>query len=118
MGQVNVELTLKNAEDKTRAKDGHIKTEEIRQTIVEAVVDTGAGTLIINEETRQKLGLDNETNGIDPVFRKLRVQLCPLKGHKPSYIQQRRSLCSGTDSWQQGFWRRFYKDNFTRDRNK
>jgi clan AA aspartic protease len=57
MGQVNVELTLKNAGDITRAADGTIKEQEIRQTIIKAVVNTGAGTLVINETIREKLGL-------------------------------------------------------------
>ncbi|GHU24872.1 hypothetical protein FACS1894172_19470 [Spirochaetia bacterium] len=35
-----------------------IKQKEIRQVMATAMVDTGAGTLIINEEVRQKLGLD------------------------------------------------------------
>jgi clan AA aspartic protease len=37
--------------------DGGIKETEIRQVTVDAVVDTGAWTLVINEETRLKLGL-------------------------------------------------------------
>ena len=63
MGQVNVELTLKNAGDIAKAASAYIKEQEIRQTVVEAVVDTGAGTLVINEETRQKLGLSVKSEG-------------------------------------------------------
>jgi clan AA aspartic protease len=55
---VRTEITLKNAADIIRAKDGNIKESEIRQMTIEAMVDTGAWTLIINEEVRRKLALD------------------------------------------------------------
>jgi len=41
-----------------KAEEGLIKDNEIRQTMVEAMVDTGTGTLVINEELRQRLGLE------------------------------------------------------------
>ena len=63
MGQVNVELTLKNAGDIAKAASAYIKEQEIRQIVVEAVVDTGAGTIVINEEIRQKLGLSAKSEG-------------------------------------------------------
>jgi len=58
MGLVYEEITLKNVEDIFKAKNGIIKKHEIRQTTLTAMVDTGAGTLIINEPVRQLLGLD------------------------------------------------------------
>jgi len=57
MGLVHAEITLKNIRDKIMAKEGYIKEPEVRQTTVKAVVDTGAMTLVINEQLRQKLGL-------------------------------------------------------------
>jgi len=57
MGYVHAEITLKNAGDVTSVRRGYIKENEIRQTTVTAMVDTGAATLIINEDVRQKLGL-------------------------------------------------------------
>ena len=57
MGIVRAEITLKNAGDVTSVQRGYIKKPEIRQTVVEAVVDTGAITLIINEKLRRQLGL-------------------------------------------------------------
>jgi hypothetical protein len=47
MGHVNVELILKNYDDMTKAKRGQITENEIRQVTVDAMVDTGATTLII-----------------------------------------------------------------------
>jgi clan AA aspartic protease len=57
MGEVRTEITLVNSRDTGNAQDGLIPKSEIRQLAVNAVVDTGAVTLIINEETREKLGL-------------------------------------------------------------
>ncbi|MDR1956946.1 MAG: retroviral-like aspartic protease family protein [Treponema sp.] len=57
MGTVYTEITLKNAGDIVRAQYGHITEKEIRETTVRALVDTGAGTLVINEPVREKLGL-------------------------------------------------------------
>jgi len=57
MGLVHAEITLKNLRDKIKAEEGYIKEPEVRQTTVKAVVDTGAMTLVINEQLRQQLGL-------------------------------------------------------------
>ena len=58
MGYVYSEITLKNATDVINCKRGLIKEEEIRETTVTAMVDTGAATLVINEELRRQLGLE------------------------------------------------------------
>ena len=57
MGQVHAEITLKNANDVTQAVEGSIPEDEIRQTTLNALVDTGAWTLVIDEANRKKLGL-------------------------------------------------------------
>ena len=57
MGIVRDEITLKNVKDAFKVEVGLIKAEEIRQTTVMALVDTGAITLVINEELREQLGL-------------------------------------------------------------
>ncbi|MDR0476015.1 MAG: aspartyl protease family protein [Treponema sp.] len=57
MGIIRTEITLKNARDIYRAEDGIIKEPEIRQITVDALVDTGAWTLVINETVREKLEL-------------------------------------------------------------
>jgi clan AA aspartic protease len=58
MGFVYTEVTLKNTADVTIARHGIIKESEIRQMTVQAMVDTGCFTLVINEAMRQKLGLE------------------------------------------------------------
>jgi len=57
MSVVYTEITLKNMMDVGDVKRGNIKADEVRQMTVQAVVDTGAWTMVINEEIRNKLGL-------------------------------------------------------------
>ena len=57
MGEVRTEITLVNIEDQGVANRGYMPQEQVRRLTVNAVVDTGAWTLVINEETREKLGL-------------------------------------------------------------
>jgi predicted aspartyl protease len=49
------EITLSNVVDKVRVECGVLK--EIRALTVKAMPDTGSWTLVINEATREKLGL-------------------------------------------------------------
>ena len=53
----DTDISLKNGGDIVLAKRGLIKAQEVRQMTVKAIVDTGAWTLVINEETHNKLGL-------------------------------------------------------------
>jgi clan AA aspartic protease len=57
MGEVRTEITLVNIRDTVKAEEGLVPESQVRRLTVNAVVDTGAWTLVINEETREKLGL-------------------------------------------------------------
>jgi predicted aspartyl protease len=57
MGEVRTEVTLVNIRDTVKAEEGIIPESTVRRFTVNAVVDTGAWNLVINEETREKLGL-------------------------------------------------------------
>jgi hypothetical protein len=62
MGEVRTEITLVNIGDQNDARRGYMPQDQVRRLTVNAVVDTGArtgtaGPLVINEETREKLGL-------------------------------------------------------------
>ena len=57
MSEVRTEITLINIGDAVKARDGIIPETEVRRLTVNAVVDTGAWTLVINEAAREKLGL-------------------------------------------------------------
>ena len=58
MRTVYAKITLKNIFDEKKCAEGLIAEHEVRSVNVNAVVDTGAASLVINEELRQKLGLD------------------------------------------------------------
>jgi clan AA aspartic protease len=58
MGTVYAEIILKNAADVSDTQRGHRAEKDVRQCTVRALVDTGAGTLVINEEVRRQLGLE------------------------------------------------------------
>jgi clan AA aspartic protease len=53
-------ITLENAGDRIKARDGILADKKIRTATVRAMVDTGSGTLVINEAVRQQLGLQIE----------------------------------------------------------
>jgi clan AA aspartic protease len=57
MGEVRTEIKLVNIGDQNDARRGYIPQDQVRWLMVDAVVDTGAWTLVINEKTREKLGL-------------------------------------------------------------
>ena len=58
MGTVYATITIKNFRDADLVESGYKNEGEIRQTTVEAVVDTGVPTLCITEELRRQLGLE------------------------------------------------------------
>jgi hypothetical protein len=77
MGTVYEEITLKNVGDVFRVRDGRLKESEVRQTTVQALVDTGAWTLFINDTLRQQLGLGIKGSS-EVVLANDTVELCPM----------------------------------------
>ena len=57
MGNVFAEITVKNVKDMGLAQDGHITENNVRSVTLTAIVDTGAASLVINEEIFKQLGL-------------------------------------------------------------
>jgi clan AA aspartic protease len=57
MATFNETITLENSGDSAAARNGYIKSTEVRQITCSAVVDSGAWTLVISPEIQQKLGL-------------------------------------------------------------
>ena len=57
MPEMKTEITLKNINDKMKAEEGIIDESNIRKITLNALIDTGAWTLVINEDIREKLGL-------------------------------------------------------------
>jgi predicted aspartyl protease len=56
------------------ADRGFIPRNQVRQVTVNALVDTGAWTLVINEAARQKLGLNVSSRDRDPALSVLTVK--------------------------------------------
>ena len=92
MSVVRTEITLVNDRDTGKAEEGLIKTAEIRQMIVDAVVDTGAWTLVINEETRVKLGLGYNGYG-DATFADGKEGTYRMAGPLEVKWKNRRTIC-------------------------
>ena len=59
MGSVYAEITLTNAKDVDAVQLGVMGEDEIRSVEVKALVDTGAWTLVINDELCRRLGLEH-----------------------------------------------------------
>jgi len=57
MGTVYAELTIKNFDDVTLVRQGFMEPEDIRSVTVTAIVDTGSYSLMLDEQTAEKLGL-------------------------------------------------------------
>ena len=58
MGEVNAEITIRNGSDLVLVRKGHLDEQNVRTVTVNALVDTGAATLVISNKLREVLGLD------------------------------------------------------------
>jgi len=92
MGMIHAEITLKNAFDEEKASEGLIKKDEVRAVAVNAVVDTDAASLVINEELRQKLRLGIEMERSARVADGRRV-LCKVTKPVKIIWKNRRTSC-------------------------
>ena len=57
MGNVYAEITVKNALDVGNVRAGQIAEQDVHAVTLTAIVDTGATTLVINEDIFNQLGL-------------------------------------------------------------
>jgi clan AA aspartic protease len=87
------EITLKNAGDTIRVKDGHMKASEAREMTVQAMVDTGSTDMVISEAIRQKLGLDIE--GSEKIeLANNQFEVCPVTEPLRVYWKDRGTVCT------------------------
>jgi predicted aspartyl protease len=97
MGEVRTEITLVNVREASKAADGLIPESEVRRLTVNAVVDTSATSLIINEEIREKLGLRvEETDEVTGDLRSLAGGIkspCRVTETVKIYWKNRRATC-------------------------
>jgi len=92
MSLISTDITLKNGADVVDAKRGRIKADEVRQMTVKAIVDTGAWTMVINQETCDRLGL------LDAGFGEANLadgteEVVPMAGPLEIWWKNRRHLC-------------------------
>ena len=92
MSVVYTEITLKNGADVNDAQRGRIKEDEVRQMTVQSIVDTGAWTMVINEETRDKLGLLDQGYG-EARLADGQKEECPMAGPLEVWWKNRRFNC-------------------------
>jgi clan AA aspartic protease len=92
MSVVSTEITLKNMTDVDDAKRGMIEKNKVRQMTVQAIVDTGAWTIIINEETRKKLGLLDQGLG-EATLADGQKEEYPMAGPMEIWWKNRRFTC-------------------------
>jgi len=78
MGHVYADITLLNAIDVGLARRGDITNAHVRKMEVNAMVDSGAMTLIINEQIAEQLGLE--------VKKQVDVTLADGSHHKCDYV--------------------------------
>ena len=90
---VDTDITLKNGGDIVLAKRGFIKADEIRQMTVKAIVDTGAWTIVINKETSDKLGLDDDGYG-EATLADGKKELYPMAGPLEIRWKNRSHVCN------------------------
>jgi hypothetical protein len=57
MGLVYAHIELVNFADETLCEDGYLHKKDIRSVRIDVMADSGAIRLVINENTRKKLGL-------------------------------------------------------------
>ena len=57
MGRVTVDVKLANKKDRHLAESGYKQPQEVRETSIKGIVDTGAAMLVLPEIVVQQLGL-------------------------------------------------------------
>lgn len=60
MGEIRADVTLENPGDRDYFRRGHGQESEIRRSTIDAVVDTGAVTLMLPQNVVERLGLEQQ----------------------------------------------------------
>jgi len=64
MGRVTIDAKITNAGDRITADAGHMPAEQVRSTMVHAIVDTGVSMLVLPERVARRLGLSKSGEAI------------------------------------------------------
>ena len=92
MGTVREEITLKNMNTVLNAEAGLVREKDTQSITVSAVVDTGAASLVINEQQCQELGLGIRTERTARVADGRRVY-CKVTDPVEIHWKNRRTSC-------------------------
>jgi clan AA aspartic protease len=92
MGMVHAEITLKNARETGELTDGLLKEQDVHKINVQAVVDTGAISLVFSDETCQKLGLKLQGERTARVDNGQRVN-CKVTEQVEVHWKNRQTVC-------------------------
>ena len=92
MGTVYAEITLKNVGDLVRIKEGLIKEQNVRETLVNAVVDTGTMHLVISEAICKKLDLEIQEIK-EATLANNAKEICKIAEPVEIHWKQRKSVC-------------------------
>jgi clan AA aspartic protease len=92
MGLTYADITLYNTDDEAMVRRGFMKTEEVRNVAVHALVDSGAMTLVISEHLKLQLGLS--VLGTAPTeLANGAIQETEVVGPVTIRFKNRRSIC-------------------------
>ena len=58
MGEIHADVTLENPGDRPVVERGHGQESDIRRSTIDAIVDTGAVTLVLPQNVVERLGLE------------------------------------------------------------
>ena len=92
MGHVYADIVLENTLDIGFADEGYIPHEKVRRMKVNALVDSGARTLTINEEIAQRLGLKVRKQ-VDVTLADGSCRKCDFVGPVNVHFENRLSGC-------------------------
>jgi clan AA aspartic protease len=102
MGYTYADITILNTGDEEMVRRGGMRSEEIRSVEVRALVDSGAATLIIDEQLKNKLGL-SVLREVDTILANGQKQKSEVVGPVTIRFKNREAMCRafvvpGTDS--------------------
>jgi len=97
MGTVYAEITL-NAVDRAGYDQGLLKKQDVRSITVTAIVDTGAMSLVISKDLRQKLGLRimDEKSALIANSQRVRCHVTEAEENQRSITEEYDERCSKT----------------------
>jgi len=80
MGEIVAKVELENAGDRARVNSGHGQESQVRRSIIDAIVDTGAVMLVLPQNVVERLGLEQQRTVVVVTYADERKEERPLAG--------------------------------------